>query len=96
MAGIDDANCWVQCPKTCRSQSLLLGASVGRTIDKATWQITPQIGFKHPDINAHARIRWIRGRPMGRAATVRAMPCVERTITVLVGNALSLDRDQVR
>jgi hypothetical protein len=69
---------------------------VGRTIDKATRQITRQIGFKHPEINAHSRVRWIGRRPMGRAATVRAMPCVERTITMLVGNALSLDRDQVR
>jgi hypothetical protein len=71
-------------------------SSVRRAIDKATWQITPQIGFKHPEINAHARVRWIGRRPMGRAATVRAVPCVERTITLLVGNALSLDRDQVR
>ena len=56
----------------------------------------PKVGLEHPEIDGHARVRWIGRRPMGRAATDRAVPCVERTITLLVSNALSLDGDQVR
>jgi hypothetical protein len=83
-------------PKPRRTWEAFGSLLVRRAIYKATWQITPQIRFKHPEIHSHARVRGISRRPVRRAATVLAVPCVEGAITLLVSDALSLDHDQFR
>lgn len=79
-----------------RARISFAGPLKGRAVDEFARQIMPQIGVEHPEIGSHARVGRVSWRPMCGASTCRAVPQVERAITLLVGNAYSFHTDKVR